>query len=95
MSESDAQKVVLAVVVVTGAVVAWDNVKKTGKASGGGGKQLVSFSLLAGALAVGASVAPGIAGPFAVLVGLAVVISRIGTTGSSGTGTTKRIGGAN
>lgn len=93
MSESDAQKTVLAVVVVAGSVIAWDNIKKTGKASGGSGKQLVTFAMLGGALAVGASVAPAVAGPFAVLVGLAVVISRVGGS-SGGSSTQNRIGGA-
>ena len=77
MSEGTAQQTVLAVVLVTGAVIVWDNIKKTGKASPGA-KQLVAFTLIAAALAVGASVAPQITGPFAVLIGLAVVISRVG-----------------
>lgn len=77
MSEAQAQRAVLAAVIVAGAVVAWDGVKKTGKATPTG-KQLVSFAILAGGLAVGASVAPSIAGPLAVLIALAVVISRVG-----------------
>lgn len=77
MDQASAQRTVLAVVVVAGAVVAWDNIKHKGKASPSG-KQLVSFAILAGGLAVGASVAPSIVGPLAILIGLAVVISRVG-----------------
>lgn len=77
MSEATAQSTVLAVVIVAGAVVAWDNIKKTGKASPGG-KPLVAFTLLAAGLAVGATVAPQAVGPLAILIGLAVVISRVG-----------------
>lgn len=77
MSEATAQKAVFATLVVSGAVVVWDNIKKTGKALPPG-KTLVAFVMLAAALAIGAGVAPSIVGPFAILVGLAVVVSRIG-----------------
>ena len=77
MDQAAAQRTVMAVVIVTGAVVVWDNIKHKGKASPSG-KQLVAFAILAGGLAVGASVAPSIAGPLALLIGLAVVISRVG-----------------
>lgn len=77
MSPAAAQQAVLAVVLVGGAVVAWDSIKKTGKASPGG-RQLVAFSILAAGLAILAGVAPSIGGPLAILVGLAVVISRVG-----------------
>lgn len=77
MSEATAQRTVLAVVIVAGSVVAWDNIKRTGKASPGG-KQLVAFAILAAGLALFAGVAPRIGGPFALLVGLAVVVSRVG-----------------
>lgn len=74
-----AQKTVLGVVLVVGAIVVWDNIKKTGKASPGG-KQLVAFTILAAGLAIGAGVAPQIVGPLALLIGLAVAVSRIGGT---------------
>ena len=77
MSEATAQKTVLAVALVGGAVVVWDNIKKTGKASPGG-KQLVAFAILAAGLAVGASLVPSIAGPLALLIGLGIVISKVG-----------------
>lgn len=77
MSDAAAQRTVLAVVLVTGAVVAWDNIKRTGKASPGG-KQLVAFAILAAGLALLAGVAPRIGGPLALLIGLAVVVSRVG-----------------
>ncbi len=77
MGESTAQSTVLAFVLVAGAVTVWDNIKKTGKASPGG-KQLVAFTILAAGLAVGAKVAPAIVGPLAVLIGLAIVASRVG-----------------
>jgi hypothetical protein len=77
MSEQTAQSTVLAVVLVGGAVVVWDNIKKTGKASPGG-KQLVAFSILAAGLALGAGVAPQIFGPLALLIGLGIVINRVG-----------------
>ena len=78
MSQQAAQSTVLAVVLVGGSVVVWDNIKKTGKASGGGGKQLVAFAILAAGLALLAGVAPQIGGPLAILVGLGIVVSRVG-----------------
>lgn len=77
MSEGTARNVVLGTILVTGAVVGWDNIKKTGKASPSG-KSLVAFTVLAAALAVGAGVAPGVVGPFALLIGLSIVVSRVG-----------------
>lgn len=77
MGEAAAQRTVLAVVLVGGAVVVWDNIKRTGKASPGG-KQLVAFTILAAGLAIGASVAPQFAGPLAVLILLGLVISKVG-----------------
>lgn len=84
MSEAQAQKAVLGVILISGAVVIWDNIKKRGKALPSG-KSLVSFTILAAGLAIGAGVAPSIVGPFAVLIGLAIVVSRIGVPSSSGT----------
>ena len=78
MSEASAQRAVLGVVLVTGAVVVWDNIKKTGKATPTG-KGLVAFTVLAAGLAVGAGIAPQVVGPFAILVGIAIVLSRVGT----------------
>lgn len=77
MSQSEAQKVVLASVLVSGAIIVWTDIKGTGKATPTG-KTLVSFALLAGVLAIGAEVAPGIAGPFAILIALSIAVSRIG-----------------
>lgn len=77
MAEQTAQRTVLAVVLVGGAVIVWDNIKKTGKASPGA-KQLVAYAVLAAVLAVIAGVAPSIGGPLALLIGLAIVISRVG-----------------
>jgi hypothetical protein len=76
VGEAAAQKTVLAVALAAGAVVAWDNIKKTGKASPGG-KQLVAFAILIAGLGVGASVIPSIAGPLAILIGLGIVISKV------------------
>jgi hypothetical protein len=77
VSPQAAQQTVLAVVLVTGAVIAWDNIKRTGKASPGG-RQLVAYSILAAGLAVLAGVAPQLGGPLALLIGLGVVVSRVG-----------------
>ena len=77
MSEAAAQKAVLASVLVTGAVIAWGNIKNTGKASPGA-KQLVAYSILAAGLAVGASVVPSLAGPLAILIAVSILISRTG-----------------
>lgn len=90
MTEASAQKAVLAVILVTAAVVAWDNIKKTGKATPTG-KGLVAFVILAAGLSIGAGVAPSIVGPFAVLVGLAIVVSRVGGKSAPIQG---RVGGA-
>ena len=79
MSEASAQKAVLAVIIATAAVVTWDNIKKTGKATPTG-KGLVAFTILAAGLSIGAGVAPSIVGPFAILIGLAIVVSRISPT---------------
>ena len=78
MSEASAQKAVLGVLLVTGAVVVWDNIKKTGKATPTG-KGLVAFTVLAAGLSIGAGGAPQIVGPFAILIGLAIVASRVGS----------------
>lgn len=78
MSESSAQSTVLGVILVVGAVVAWDNIKKRGKATPSG-KSLVAFTILAAGLAIGAKAAPGVVGPFALLLGLAIIVSRVGT----------------
>lgn len=82
MGEATAQQIVLAVVLVGGAVVVWDSIKHTGKASPGA-KQLVAFSILAAGLAIGAGVAPSIFGPLALLIGLSVVIAKV-SPGSAG-----------
>ena len=58
-------------ILVTAAVVVWDNIKKTGKG-------LVAFTILAAGLAIGAGVAPSIVGPFSILHGLAIIASRVG-----------------
>jgi uncharacterized membrane protein (UPF0182 family) len=76
MGEQEAQKAVLAVIVVTTAIVLWDSIKKTGRALPPF-KSVVALSLLAAVLMLGASIAPALAGPFALLVGLAVVVTRI------------------
>ena len=77
MSEATAQKVVLATVLVGGAVIVWGNIKKTGKASPGG-KQLVALAIVAAGLAIGAGVAPQIAGPLALLILLGLVVTHVG-----------------
>ena len=77
MSQATAQNVVLGTLLVSAAVVAWDNIKKTGKATPTG-KSLVAFVILAAGLSIGAGVAPQIVGPFALLVGLSIVVSRVG-----------------
>lgn len=77
MSEDSAQKLVLASVIVGGAIIVWDNIKKNGKATPSP-KQLVALTVLAAALAVTASVAPTVAGPLAGLILLGLVVSRIG-----------------
>lgn len=84
MNEAQAQKAVLGVILVSGAVVIWDNIKRNGKAIPSG-KSLVAFTILAAGLAIGAGVAPSIVGPFAVLIGLAIVASRVGVPGKSTT----------
>jgi hypothetical protein len=77
VSPQTAQQTVLAVVLVTGAVIAWDNIKRTGKASPGG-KQLVAYTILAAGLAILTGVAPQLGGPLAILIGLGVIVSRVG-----------------
>lgn len=77
MNQTQAQQTVLAVLLVVGGVVVWDSIKKTGKATPPF-KSLVALSLLGAVLAIGAGTVPEVAGPFALLVGLAVVVSRVG-----------------
>lgn len=76
MDQAAAQQTVLFVLVVAGAVIVYDNIKTTGTATPSG-KTLVSMLLAAAGLAWGAAVAPSIAGPFALLVGLAVILPRV------------------
>jgi hypothetical protein len=77
VTEAGAQRAVLGMLLVVSAVVAWDNIKKTGKATPTG-KSLVSLVVLAAILAVGAGMAPSLFGPLALLIGLGVVISKVG-----------------
>ncbi len=77
MSQATAQNVVIGTIIVTGAVIAWDGIKKQGKAAPTG-KSLVAYSILAAALLIGAGVAPSIVGPFSLLIGLSIIISRVG-----------------
>ena len=77
MTEAGAQKAVLGMLLVTAAVVSWDNIKQTGKASPTG-KALVSFVVLGAGLAIGAGLAPSIFGPLALLIGLSIIVSRSG-----------------
>ena len=77
MSQATAQNVVIATIIVTGAVIAWDGIKKTGKASPSG-KTLVAFTMIAAILLVGVGIAPELIGPLALLIGLSVIISRVG-----------------
>ena len=77
MSQATAQNVVIATIIVTGAVVAWDGINKQGKASPSG-KTLVALSLVAAILLVGVGVAPELIGPLALLIGLSIIISRVG-----------------
>lgn len=76
MNQAQAQHTVAAVALVTAAVVARDNFKRTGKATPSF-KSVVAFSVLLSAFAVGAEIAPEIVGPFALLTGLAIVLSRL------------------
>lgn len=78
MNQSQAQRVVLATILVTAAVIAWDNIKRTGKARPSG-RELVSLLVLAAALSLGANVAPRLVGPLALLIGLGVAVSRTGS----------------
>ena len=80
MSESSASSTVLGVILVAGAVVVWDNIKRNQKATPSG-KQLVAFTILAAGLAIGAKAAPGLVGPLALLIGLGIVVSRVGKKG--------------
>jgi uncharacterized membrane protein len=77
VNEATAQKVVLGTFLVTSGVIVYDNLKKTGKAAPPA-KTLVRLVVLGAVLALAAAAAPGIAGPFALLIGLAVVVSRVG-----------------
>jgi len=77
VSEATAQRVVFATVLVGGAIVVWDGIKNKGKASPTA-RQLVTFTVLAGVLAVGASVAPSLFGPLALLILASFAVSRIG-----------------
>lgn len=77
MSQATAQNVVIGTIIVTGAVIAWDGIKKQGKASPTG-KSLVAYTILAAALLIGVGIAPSVIGPFSLLIGLSIVISRVG-----------------
>jgi len=77
MSQATAQNVVIATIIVTGAVIAWDGIKKTGKASPSG-KSLVAFAMIAAILLVGVGIAPEFVGPLALLIGLSIIVSKVG-----------------
>lgn len=76
MNQAQAQHTVAAVALVVAAVVAHDGFRKTGKATPPF-KSVVSFAMILSVLAIGAEVAPQIAGPFALLVGIAIILPRL------------------
>lgn len=77
MSELGAQKAVLGTFFVVGAVVVYSNLKGTGSPVPPF-RTIVALVTLAAGLAIGAGIAPELFGPLTVLIGLAVVLSRVG-----------------
>ena len=77
MNQAAAQQAVMLTIVAGGAIVAHDQYKQTGSVAPPF-KTVVAMLLLAGGLAFGAQTVPEIAGPFALLILLAVGVSRIG-----------------
>lgn len=77
MSESDAQAVIVGTIIVVAAVVAWHGLRTGGKATPSL-RTFVALLTLGAVLLLLASVAPQVAGPFALLIGIGVVVSRLG-----------------
>lgn len=75
MTSSQAQNAVLASAAVTAGVIVYDTVKKGARADL---KTVSAGAVVFAALALGASAAPNVAGPLAILLGLAVAYSKIG-----------------
>lgn len=79
MSEEQARKTVLAVMLIVTVIVFWENLVKNGNLLPPGKTIVVMLVLFAG-LSIGASLAPEIVGPFSLLVGMAIAISRVPST---------------
>lgn len=92
MSSGQAQKLVLTLAIVGGAIVVYENIRKTGKGSPSG-KQIVTYATLLAALAIGAELAPEIAGPLALLIGVSFLVAHIGGTPAPVTGNAAAGGG--
>jgi hypothetical protein len=82
VNEAGSRQLVLVSMVVTGGVIAYDLTRGElkGNAAGGSAFRVVwSVSVLFLLLAILADVVPGLAGPFAGLVALAVLVGRSGS----------------
>lgn len=78
MSPAQAKRTATGVFIVVAAVVAWSEIADKGNPLPPA-KTLVALIVLAAGLAVGVELIPEIIGPLALLMGLAIVISRIPT----------------
>lgn len=76
MNSDQAQKTVLLVFLVCTATLVYENLKKSGHATPGF-KELVALVVVTAIFALGAATVPEAAGPFALLVGLAFVLSHV------------------
>lgn len=81
MSEQDARRAAMAMLVAVAAVVAWESLKTRGVPVPNF-KTTVALVILAAVTFVGVDLIPEIAGPFALLAGLAIVLSRFPKSGS-------------
>lgn len=77
MSEAEAQKIIVGCAIVCAGVVGWYGLKHGGKATPNL-KTLTAGAVLTAALLIGAGIFPQVAGPFAILVTIGVVVSRTG-----------------
>lgn len=79
MTEAGAQKAVLGAFLAIGAMLVYEDIR-LGRSAKPPFKQLVALAALAAALAAGASAAPDIAGPLAILIAIGYLTSKIGVT---------------
>lgn len=78
MNPEDARRTTVAVFLLIAGVVVWENLQ-TRHSPLPSGKKTVQLLVLAAGLAIGVEIVPELAGPLALLIGVAFAASRLGS----------------